>query len=858
MNCLIVSHTHWDREWYRSFQDFRAHLVDAIDRLLDLLDADPGYRFLLDGQAITVEDYLEIRPAQRRRLMEACAAGRIALGPWYTQPDSLLPCGEAHVRNLLEGRRVAETITPRASRVAYVPDSFGHPAQFPQLFAGFGLGPFVYWRGDVDATAAFPPLWRWRAPDGSEVTAARLPGGYFTAGNIEGDVEGTAARLQRFAQSAPPVGETVLMMNGCDHLPPDATIGAVAERLATATGWNVRRGLLEDLARDLDASAAPVFSGELRGGVSANLLPGTYSSWMSVKLANRQAEAELLHWLEPFAALAWQRGLIDERPTLRHAWRRVIARQAHDSICGCSVDVVMHQVRRELEEMGELAQVTTARVLQRLAGQGTERVAPFTNEQEIAVFNPSPHPRTDVVRLPLDVHPAFGSHCEGFVAHPFVIAGLVRQGFAIDGRPARLVPSDNPDRMRILSEIPSYDVEFVATDVPALGWRRLRLTPCDLVEDVVDQGRDITNGHLKVSVADDGTLRLDDGSLSWSGLGRWIDEGDAGDSYDFGPCPDDPGARVVDVAVERRRHDSGVQTLTVTTRLELPAGLAADRLHRSDERVIVSTRLTARLVVGVPRLDLQVHVDNTARDHRLRLAFPTGQATDSFVAAAMFDVSTRSTAVGEAKGWKHRAPDTFPGQGWMSAGGLCVVAPGLPELSVSPEGEMRVTLLRAIGCISRADHPARPEPAGPGSLMPAGQCQGVLEARLSLLPGADARTAQDAEAGLRAVLAGPQPALEEGHSMLEVEPRELLLSTWKPAEDGDGLVVRLLNPTDTTIEAALRFGFPIDSVELLRLDETPLSAPIVPSDATRVAWSVGAHALCSLRVRPASALRDAG
>ncbi|MGH0032159.1 MAG: glycoside hydrolase family 38 C-terminal domain-containing protein, partial [Myxococcota bacterium] len=146
MRAVLVTHAHWDREWYRTFQDFRARLVDLVDRVLDLCAADPDYRFLLDGQTVVLEDYLEIRPGRRAELRAASAEGRIAIGPWYVQPDSLLPSGEAHVRNLLLGRRVGEAIGP-VSRVGYTPDSFGHPAQLPQLFAGFGIGSFVYWRG---------------------------------------------------------------------------------------------------------------------------------------------------------------------------------------------------------------------------------------------------------------------------------------------------------------------------------------------------------------------------------------------------------------------------------------------------------------------------------------------------------------------------------------------------------------------------------------------------------------------------------------------------------------------------------------------------------------------------------------
>lgn len=90
--------------------------------------------------------------------------------------------GEVHVRNLLEGHRVAVSFGG-SSTVAYTPDSFGHPAQFPQLFAGFGLGPFVYWRGNADELAELPADDRWRTPDGSEVVACHLGMGTSRAGD---------------------------------------------------------------------------------------------------------------------------------------------------------------------------------------------------------------------------------------------------------------------------------------------------------------------------------------------------------------------------------------------------------------------------------------------------------------------------------------------------------------------------------------------------------------------------------------------------------------------------------------------------------------------------------------------------
>ena len=166
MRCLVVSHFHWDREWYRTFQAYRARLVDAVDSVLELVASDSGFRFVLDGQAVLVEDYLAVRPTRRNALTRAIAEGRIGVGPWYVQPDTLLPSGESLIRNLLVGREVCAA-AGHCSRVAYVPDSFGHPAQLPQLFAGFGLAPFLYWRGNGNELDRLGDRWRWTANVGT-------------------------------------------------------------------------------------------------------------------------------------------------------------------------------------------------------------------------------------------------------------------------------------------------------------------------------------------------------------------------------------------------------------------------------------------------------------------------------------------------------------------------------------------------------------------------------------------------------------------------------------------------------------------------------------------------------------------
>lgn len=96
----VISHTHWDREWYQTQEQMRLRLVDLMDNLLDILDREPEYVFHLDAQTIMLEDYWDVRPEMKEKCCDYIRAGRMLVGPWYVQNDFLLTSGEATVRNL--------------------------------------------------------------------------------------------------------------------------------------------------------------------------------------------------------------------------------------------------------------------------------------------------------------------------------------------------------------------------------------------------------------------------------------------------------------------------------------------------------------------------------------------------------------------------------------------------------------------------------------------------------------------------------------------------------------------------------------------------------------------------------------
>src|SRR5262249_29194357 len=204
--------------------------------------------------------------------------------------------------------------------------------------------------------------------------------------------------------------------------------------------------------------------------------------------------------------------------------------------------------------------------------------------------------------------------------------------------------------------------------------------------------------------------------------------------------------------------------------------LEPSRSRRRGDRAVPTLWSEARVAPGVPRIDLSVRVDNPADDHRLRLLFPTGRSATEFHAAATFDVAARTTTRPDDASWVHPAPTTFAHQGWVSANGLTVLAPGLPEAEVMADGTIAITLLRAVGWLARFDLRSRPVPAGPVMPIPGAQLPGPFEARLALLGGADPIAARDAELGFWGLLAGPEPLLAPGEALLAVEPTGLVLS----------------------------------------------------------------------------------
>jgi alpha-mannosidase len=353
---LVVPHTHWDREWYLPFEFFRLRLGSVVDGVLDTLERDPSFTsFTLDGQAIVLEDYVEVRPENARRLQTLLDAGRLEAGPSYVLPDEILVGGESLVRNLLLGRRVCQRFGVEPSGAGYLPDSFGHPAQLPQILAGFGIDTFLFSRGMGDEIDDVGVVFRWRAGPAEVVACQMLPHyDNFARLTWHHDAEErTRAIVERFGDAVSGAGQDeILLANGSDHLPIEPELPQILGGLETTFGAQFRIGPYDEHTPAPDG--LPAYEGELVGSRVQNLLRGVNSARIYLKQANERAERRLLS-IETAAALRTLReDAPDPAANLRLAWRDLLRNHPHDSICGCSCDEVHRDMLVRYEQLDRM------------------------------------------------------------------------------------------------------------------------------------------------------------------------------------------------------------------------------------------------------------------------------------------------------------------------------------------------------------------------------------------------------------------------------------------------------------------------------------------------------------------------
>lgn len=743
----IISHSHWDREWYQSFESHRMKLIELVDNILDKVENDPEFGgFFLDGQVIAIDDYLEIRPEKRAQVEKCIREGKVQTGPWYILQDEFLTSGEACVRNLQVGMQEAEQYGA-VGNVGYFPDAFGNAGQMPQVLKQAGMDAVVFGRGvkpigpNNEVTggqyeSTYSEM-MWASPDGTKLPGILFANWYNNGVEIPVDEAEAKVYWDKKLADARKFAAThqLLMMNGCDHQPLQKNI-TEAIRVARKLYPDVEfihsdfKKYVEAMEKEISENFSTV-KGELTSQETDGrwTLANTASSWIGLKQDNRAGETALERKAEPAAAMADVMGKAYPEDQMIYSWKKLMQNHPHDSICGCSVDEVNEEMKTRFAKSRQVADAIYDESVEYLTNKVNTAALPGDGEKiPFVVWNTSGETKSQVVEKELHLFRDYNL----FVWDSYEAAEKVEFPAMVlrdaDGNvvPAKIADAgvafgyDLPDdRFRQPYMAKKVLVTFEA-EVPALGYRTYYLETAEQAQDVDVVSADenvLENDAVKVVVNADGSYNLLDKKTGrmYENLGFYEDTGDMGNEYIY---IQDSGKQVVSTkgmkaeisCVEKNAFRTVVE---ICHKMMVPSGMGEELprqremcidpytrvANRSSELVEMDVKTVLTLEKSAKGLRVATTICNQAKDHRVRVILPTGLDTSMHMADSAFEVVRRNNRHNDT--WTN--PCGCERQQCFVAmedakGGLLVANRGLYEYEILEDqgNAVAVTLLRCV------------------------------------------------------------------------------------------------------------------------------------------------------------------
>lgn len=874
--CHFISNTHWDREWRFSMQRTRHMLVYMLDMLFDMFEKEPRFKYFhMDSQTVPLEDYLEVRPEMRPTVEKYVRQGQFLIGPWFCLPDEFCVGGESLVRNLLAGHKIGREFG-KVSKTGYSPFSWGQISQMPQIYKGFGIDMAMFYRG-VNTYVAPRAEFLWEGADGTRIVGSRLarrprynvwyviqrpamwnesnennrvmswkrghgPMKFISEARADMDYQYVHPAFAYYSENVPARAQQAMAEQDADWTTPhrfwsaghDSSCPDVLEvrmmedsqkalagraEVFHSTVAAFQEGVKANLPPDL-----PVATGEMRHlftkGSTSPLIGWVISARTYLKQENFRTERALTNYAEPAAVFASLLGAPYPQGFLDVAYNWLLQNQGHDSIGGCSRDVVHTDMLFRYRQANEIGDCVLERAMVDMVGAIDLSAWP-ASDMAAVIYNPAHFMRSEVVRLVIDIPNEWAS-----------------SGFEMTDEKGRPVPiqinekqpavhvAQSPNDTANTYAATRYFVDALAEDIPGFGYRTFRVRPAakrgfPLPGGQVTGPQTMENEHLAVRINANGTLTITDKATGRTsdGAGYFRDSSEVGNPWEHIPAAADSTVTTLNEKAEVTLvRDGPLETIfRINIDWSLPEGTVENDRRRSDRAVRYPITNTVTLRKGQRWVDVVTELDNTVENHYLQVAFPTGIKADHVMAQGQFDTLRRPSGKIDGAKFDERPMTEHPMNSFVDISdgqaGLALLNEGLKAYSSDGDaaGTMALTLLRCYPlriCVTQdmLDYSRTDK----GS-----QCPGRHAFHYAIMPHAgDFETAGLWQAAdqfnlaLQAVQVGPTPHGRGplSRSFLEVSPEALCVSAVKRSESGKGWVVRLFNPTSSAVSGKIHLN----------------------------------------------------
>ncbi|MEZ9778472.1 mannosylglycerate hydrolase [Vibrio sp. 10N.261.54.A5] len=861
----ITPHMHWDREWYFTTEESRILLVNNMEEIMNRLESDPEYKYyVLDGQTAVLEDYFAIKPENTERVKALVEAGKLIIGPWYSQTDTMQVSGESIVRNMMYGIRDCMKFGD-AMKIGYLPDSFSMSSQLPMIYNGFDITRAMFWRGCSERHGTNETEFLWQSNDGSEVTAQVLPLGYAIGKYLPQDEEGLRARLDKYfpVLEKPSVTKDILLPNGHDQMPIQKDIFEVMDKLREIyPDREFSMSRYEEVFEKVEAARDQLdtIKGEFNDGKYMRVHRTISSTRMDIKLIHAEIENKIVNILEPLASIAWTLGFEYHHGLIEKMWKESMKNHAHDSIGCCCSD----KVHAEILNRYILADDMATNLIHFYKRKIVDHMPDREGCDKLAMFNLSPYEREEVVNTTITIR---AQEFSIFDENENLVEYFIQDKRQIDpGKVDRqIVHYGNYDPFM------EFDIQ-IKRIVPAMGFTTLHIQGNEKGAVKVAEQKDylLENEYYRINVNDNGTLTIFDKETEqvFDQVLRLEDGSDDGDEYDYSPSRQEWLLYSDEFPVETSIDHQGFQSVAnIAFRMNVPANLA-EREERTGQNGFVEAQCQVVLKQGSRRIEVRMELDNQADDHRVRVLVPTPFVSETVVADNQFGCITRPTndpamAVWEEEKWKEAPVPVYQLMNFAALengkAGMAIMSNGLREFEViASQGDenrdtFALTLFRGIGVLGKEELLLRPgRPSGIKIPTPDSQVRGKLVCEFTLCGFSgnhiDANIMAQARDNVTQIecynkipynamkLNVGEQNLPMSFSLLSKQQSGAVLSVLKKAEDEDALIMRVYNPAESgSVSDSISFTQAVSSWKETSMDERVREGDVASEEFGQIA-----------------------
>lgn len=851
-NVHIVPHMHWDREWYFTTEESRIILVNNMEEILQTLENNEDYPcYILDGQTAILEDYFAVKPEYKERVKKLVKAGKLIIGPWYTQTDEMVVGGESIVRNLLYGLKDCEEFGA-SMKIGYLPDSFGQSAQLPQILKGFDIKYAMFWRGASERHGTDKTEFYWESDNNEKVLVQILPLGYAIGKYLPEDENKLKERMDKYLKvlDKGATTENIILPNGHDQMPIQKNIFDIIQKLKKLyPNRNFFLSSYENVFKEIEKQYnLPTLKGEFLDGKYMRVHRSIYSSRSDIKAANTRIENKITNILEPLASIAYSLGFEYHSGLIELIWKEIMKNHAHDSIGCCCSD----KVHKEIMYRFFMAEEKVDQLINFYMRKIADAVPCDITIDKLIMYNLLSYDREEVMQgeiitkiknfVLVDEH-GYGLDFE-IVDKELVDAGLIDRQIVHYG--------DYDPFVR-------YTLQF-KDKIPAMGYKTYLIKEVStMVENELKEVNKIETDFYSLSVNQNGTLKVYDKDIdvTFDNVLLIEDGADDGDEYDYSPLLDDfvllSDKIKANYTMKQNKYFAYVD---INYKLEVPKNIESRKKKICDSFIGVKISLTIPL--NKPLIVVKINIENMAKDHRVRAYIPTGIKSKFSISDNQFGsierpVVDEAMEVWEKEGWDERPDSIYPMLSYVGLSreeyGMAVLTNSIREYEIVEENydTIAITLFRSVGYLGREEMVRRPgRPSGIKMETHDSQMFGNIKLHFAItthkkstLKANVARIAKEFLTPIYSYNKMPHNAMKlnsvefnvpYSYSLFVQKDKNSVISTVKKSENNAGLIIRLYNACDEEKTSVFKFNDKLGEVEKTNLNEKTIET--ITSDSS--------------------------